>query len=64
MSDPMQKVFLALIMLACAGAMFRAIWESSRMESERVCRHTIQRNFGIERAEVERMMREQEARER
>lgn len=57
-----QKVWLALLMLACIGAMFRAIWESSRMESERVCRYAIQRNFGVERAEAERLIDKERSR--
>jgi hypothetical protein len=55
-----------LIALASAAVLVTGLLMAhrQRIEDERVCRHAIQRNFGVERAEAERLIELERALER
>jgi hypothetical protein len=52
MSDPVWTLVIMLVALVTAAVLM----ERQHAADERVCRHAIQRNFGVERAEAERLI--------
>jgi hypothetical protein len=53
--------FMFAVVAIAAAVMFL---ERERTVDERICRHAIQRNFGVERAEAERLIELERALER
>lgn len=59
----MTKIFLVIALAVCLVGMLRLLWVQATADSERVCRHAMQRNFGVEKTAAERLIREQRERE-